>query len=84
MTFLGYYLHWSHDELMTLEHRERRRWCTEVSQINKKLSGQKEKERKTDRRNARGNGWLTVHEFDRFQSYYRRYRNSENRNGSNN
>ena len=44
----------------------------------------KEKERKTDRRNARGNGWLTVHEFDRFQSYYRRYRNSENRNGSNN
>nr|DAN57463.1 MAG TPA: hypothetical protein [Caudoviricetes sp.] len=40
MTFLGYYLHWSHDELMTLEHRERRRWCTEVSQINKKLSGQ--------------------------------------------
>lgn len=43
MTFLGYYLHWSHDELMTLEHRERRRWCTEVSQINKKLSGQKEK-----------------------------------------
>ena len=44
----------------------------------------KEEERKTDRRNARGNGWLTVHESDRFQSYYRRYRNSGNRNGSNN
>ena len=44
----------------------------------------KEEERKTDRRNGRGNGWLTVHESDRFQSYYRRYRNSGNRNGSNN
>ena len=44
----------------------------------------KEEERKTDRRNARGNGWLTVHESDRFQSYYRRYKNSGNRNGSNN
>ena len=43
MTFLGYYLHWGHEELMNLEHRERRRWCSEVSQINKKLSGQKEK-----------------------------------------
>lgn len=28
---------------MELEHRERRRWCSKVSQINKKLSGQKEK-----------------------------------------
>ena len=26
----------------------------------------KEEERKTDRRNTRGNGWLTVHESDRF------------------
>ena len=44
----------------------------------------KEEERKTDRRNGRGNEWLTVHESDRFQAYYRRYRNSGNRNGSNN
>ncbi len=43
MTFLGYYLHWAHDDLMDLDHRERRRWCSSVSQINKKLSGQKEK-----------------------------------------
>ena len=28
---------------MLLEHSELRRWCSEVSQINKKLSGQKEK-----------------------------------------
>ena len=39
MSFLAYYLHWSMDEVMRLDHRERRRWCEEVSAINKKLSG---------------------------------------------
>jgi hypothetical protein len=39
--FLAYHLHWSHDEIMGLEHRERRRWCEEVSKINVKLSGQR-------------------------------------------
>lgn len=42
MSFLGYYLHWSRKELMELDHKERRRWCSEVSRINKNLSGQKE------------------------------------------
>lgn len=39
MSFLAYYLHWSHEDLMNLDHWERRRWCREVSAINKKLSG---------------------------------------------
>lgn len=39
MAFLAYYLHWSHEDLMNLDHRERRRWCGEISTINKKLSG---------------------------------------------
>ena len=39
MTFLSYYLHWSRDEVMALSHQERRRWCAEVSSVNKKLSG---------------------------------------------
>lgn len=39
MAFLGYYLHWPHEDLMNLDHRERRRWCQEISAINKKLSG---------------------------------------------
>ena len=38
MTFLSYYLHWSRDEVMRLNHLERRRWCREVSAVNKKLS----------------------------------------------
>ncbi len=39
MAFLAYYLHWSNEDLMELNHWERRRWCQEVSAINKKLSG---------------------------------------------
>ena len=38
MTFLSYYLHWSRDEVMGLNHLERRRWCREVTAGNKKLS----------------------------------------------
>ncbi len=41
MAFLAYYLHWSNEALMDLNHWERRRWCQEVSAINKKLSGDK-------------------------------------------
>ena len=39
MTFLSYYLHWSRDDVMKLSHVERRRWCSEVSAVNQKLSG---------------------------------------------
>ena len=39
MTFLSYYLHWSRNDVMGLSHRERRRWCSEVSAVNEKLSG---------------------------------------------
>ncbi len=38
MAFLGYYMHWPREELMELDHRERRRWCEEISAINRKLS----------------------------------------------
>ena len=38
MSFLFYYFHWSNDEVMNMDHLERRRWCRQVSQINKKLS----------------------------------------------
>lgn len=43
MTFLSYYLHWSRDEVMRLSHQERRRWCREVSTVNKKLSNSDQK-----------------------------------------
>lgn len=43
MAFLAYYLHWDQDTLLNMEHRERQRWCAEVSAINRKISGEKEK-----------------------------------------
>ncbi len=37
MAFIAYHFHWSNAELMTLEHQERRRWCSEVSAINRQF-----------------------------------------------
>jgi hypothetical protein len=39
IAFIAYYFHWPHAEIMNLEHRERRRWCEEISRINKKTGG---------------------------------------------
>jgi len=39
MAFIAYHFHWPHEELMSLEHAERRRWCGEISQINRRLNG---------------------------------------------
>lgn len=40
VAFIAYYFHWPHDQLMELEHRERRRWCTEISGINRTLNAE--------------------------------------------
>lgn len=39
MAFIAYHFHWSHEELMQLEHGQRRRWCEEISRINRSLNG---------------------------------------------
>ena len=39
MAFIAQHFHWSRRELMQLEHRERRRWCREISSINRALDG---------------------------------------------
>ena len=38
MAFIAYHFHWPSAELMALEHRERRRWCREISGINRRLA----------------------------------------------
>lgn len=38
VAFIAYYFHWTHHEVMNLDHLERRKWCQEISRINKKLS----------------------------------------------
>ena len=37
VAFLGYYLHWDRDAIMSMPHAERRIWCEEVSKINRKI-----------------------------------------------
>lgn len=38
VSFIAYYFHWKHDEIMDMEHKERRRWCDEISRINSELN----------------------------------------------
>ncbi len=38
--FIAYYFHWQHDEIMEMPHAQRRKWCEEISMINKKLSAE--------------------------------------------
>lgn len=39
MGFIAFHFHWGRDELMRLEHAERRRWCREISSINRQMDG---------------------------------------------
>lgn len=38
MAFIAHHFHWSHEDLMQLDHGERRRWCREISAINRRLN----------------------------------------------
>ena len=42
VAFIAYYFHWPHDEIMQMDHGERRRWCVEISKINRKLNKEPE------------------------------------------
>ena len=43
IAFISYYFHWSREEIMNLEHKERIRFCNEISNINMKMNGQDKK-----------------------------------------
>jgi hypothetical protein len=38
VAFVAYHFHWSHEEVMQLEHAERRRWVSEISEINRQTN----------------------------------------------
>lgn len=38
VAFVAYYLHWPYEQIMGLDHLERRRWVDEVSRINQRLN----------------------------------------------
>ena len=44
VAFLAYYLHWPYEEIMALDHLERRRWVAEVSRINQQMNEASKKE----------------------------------------
>ncbi len=43
VAFLAYHFHWDYETIMSMEHRERKLWCEEVSKINKKINGEETK-----------------------------------------
>jgi hypothetical protein len=38
VAYVAYHFHWSHDEVMRLDHIERRRWVAEIASINARLN----------------------------------------------
>jgi hypothetical protein len=43
VAFIAYHFHWSHEEIMGMEHWERHRWVEEISKINRRQSGETER-----------------------------------------
>ena len=38
VAFVAYHFHWSHNEVMMLEHSERRQWVEQISAINDRMN----------------------------------------------
>ncbi|WP_339376574.1 DUF6760 family protein [Calothrix sp. NIES-2098] len=38
IAYIAYHFHWSYDQIMTLEHPERRHWVSEIANINQQFS----------------------------------------------
>ncbi len=38
VAYIAYHFHWSLDQILELEHRERHKWVREISKINQRLS----------------------------------------------
>lgn len=38
VAYLAYHFHWSYQQILGLDHRERQRWVAEVAKINQQLN----------------------------------------------
>lgn len=38
VAYIAYHFHWPHDEIMCLEHRDRRQWVDEIAKINQRMN----------------------------------------------
>jgi len=43
VAFIAYHFHWSFEDIVNMEHRERQKWCEEISRINRHLSVDKQR-----------------------------------------
>ncbi|WP_370573512.1 DUF6760 family protein [Methanomethylovorans sp.] len=43
VAFIAYHFHWSLEEIINMEHRDRHKWCDEISRINRRLSEEKQR-----------------------------------------
>ena len=41
VAFVSYHFHWPYEEVLMLEHRDRRRWVEEISKINRAVNKSK-------------------------------------------
>jgi hypothetical protein len=40
VAFIAYYFHWPHNDIVNLEHLDRRQWVSRISEINRRESGE--------------------------------------------
>jgi len=38
VAYIAYHFHWPLDEILSLEHRQRRTWVKEIARINKRMN----------------------------------------------
>lgn len=38
VAYVAYHFHWPYDEILSLDHKERRRWVAEIATINERLN----------------------------------------------
>ena len=38
VAYIAYYLHWPHDQIMEMPHRERQQWVGEIARINGRVN----------------------------------------------
>ena len=42
VAYIAHHFHWPYDQLMSMDHRQRQRWVSEIAAINKRLNGAEE------------------------------------------
>jgi hypothetical protein len=38
IAYVTFHFHWPHDDVMRMEHRDRRKWVEEISKLNRKVN----------------------------------------------